>query len=135
MLIRYVTSSVRGALHRGSHAAVLVLLAAAAGAGVVAADFRGAIADWFLRFSALLAAGDGLLLLGADALGRHGGRSRLVDRGADLPEGLGERLGSLFHAKDQVGHLPLDALPHGVEHPHALALIFGLRVDLGIAHQ
>src|SRR4051794_33236022 len=40
-----------------SHTALFVLLAAAAGAGVVAADFRFQVADWF-EFSIGFGAGD-----------------------------------------------------------------------------
>ena len=41
----------------------------------------------------------------------------------------------LFHAEDGVGHLVLHALPHRVEFLHALPLVHGLRVFLGVAAQ
>ena len=37
-----------------------------------------------------------------------------------------------FHAEDQVGHPLADRLPHPVEDPHALALVFDFGVDLSV---
>src|SRR3954470_15249671 len=51
------------------HVAIFVLLAAAAGAGVVAADARLAVADWLDFLFALRALDRGLLLFGNFARG------------------------------------------------------------------
>src|SRR5262249_25602366 len=117
------------ASHCGTtHMAVLVLLAAAAGAGIITADPVATIAD-------------GLDLLGSRTrVGRRWAFDRrrhgrgLVNGGADLPERLLEPL-FLFHAKDRFGDLVLDALPHEVEFFHPLPLVLGLGIDLGIADQ
>ena len=46
-----------------------------------------------------------------------------------------EALVELLHAEDQVGHPLADRLPHLLENPHALALVFHLGIDLGVAAQ
>src|SRR5262249_24721535 len=119
------------------HAAVLVLLAAAARARVVAADALAAVADRLLLLVALLTARDRRVLLATHAalVGQRQRRwRRLVDRRADRPQRLLEPL-RLLHAEDRVRHLILHALPHGVEFLHALALVDRLRVLLGVAAQ
>ena len=111
------------------HAALLVFLAAAARAGIVAADFGFQVADRF-DFLIGLGAGDGRLLLAFDFAGRLGvflDRLRLDPRAAD------ETFVELFHLEDQVGHVVADAGPHAVEQQHAFALVFDLRIDLGVA--
>src|SRR5205823_1958212 len=94
---------------RMPHVAVLVLLAAAARAGVVAADLLPAVADRLGHLG--LAAGVALrrlrLLLGRLLHGRRRG----VRGGADHPHRLLERL-ALLYAEDHLGRLLLDALPH-----------------------
>src|SRR5947209_19242376 len=126
----------RNASHRGlAHVAVLVLLAAAAGTRVVAADLFAAVADRLGLLVALAAVGDRRLLLGRDAVGaRHRPRGRFLDRRADRPQRLLEAL-RLLHAEHSLADLVLHALPHGVEFLHALALVLRLRVHLGVAHQ
>src|SRR4051812_3865300 len=54
-----------------SHAALFILFAAAARTGIIAADFRFQVADWF-DFSIGLCAGDGRLLLAFDFAGGSG---------------------------------------------------------------
>src|SRR5207247_7504992 len=87
-----------------AHVAVLVLLAAAARAGVVTADALGAVADRLDLLVGLLAVGDRRLLLALDtlAVGRRGPRGGFVSRRADHPQGLLEAL-LFLHAEDRVG--------------------------------
>src|SRR3954470_9369367 len=69
-----------------AHAAVLVLLAAAARTRLVPADLLRPVADRLGLLVALLAVGDGRVLLPAHALlAGHRPRGRLVDRRADGP--------------------------------------------------
>src|SRR5262245_41075933 len=107
------------------HVAVLVLLAAAAGARVVAADALAAVADRLGLLLGLLAALDGGHLLGLDAALRrrrgHGRAGLLVPRLGDGPHRLLEALG-LLHAEDGVAHLVAQATPHPLELLHAVAL-------------
>src|SRR5437879_4944432 len=88
-----------------AHVAVLIFLAAAAGAGIVAADALAAVADRLGLLVSLLAAGDGLVLLTADTLAvgdRSGARRRFMHRGPDLPERFLKTL-IFLHAQDRVG--------------------------------
>src|SRR5262249_11819415 len=113
-----------------AHAAVLELLAAAAGAGVVAADALLPVADRLL-LGIRLTGVDGGLLLAGDV----GGAGRVVLDGGAFDKGATGRLVELFHAEDQVGHALGDIRPHQLEGPHALALVLDLGIDLGVATQ
>src|SRR5262249_33985486 len=124
---------------RLAHVTVLVLLAAAARAGIVAADALGAVADRLDLLGGLLAICDGCGLLALDgvAVGAGGGRGalrRFVNRRANRPDRFLETF-FLLHAKDGIGDPILNPFPHGVEFLHALTLVFGLGIDLGVAHQ
>src|SRR5438552_14021682 len=78
------TLNEEGSARRRPHVAVLVLLAAAAGARFVAADLVAAVADRLLLLVAGLAAGDGGLLLGLHrAVGDLQARGGLVHHLAD----------------------------------------------------
>src|SRR5262245_17793113 len=104
--------------------AVLVLLAAAAGARVIAADLVAAVADRLGLLVALGAAGDRRVLLAANPIRArrpHVAR-RLLGRRTDRPQRLLEAL-LFLHAEDRVAHLVLHALPHRVELLHALPLV------------
>src|SRR5262249_3480795 len=109
---------------RLAHVAILVLLAAAAGTGIVAADAFAAIADRLKLLIAALAVGDGGVLLTANVSVAGGGRARrgFVDHRADRPHRLLERF-LFFHAENGVGNLVLDALPHRLEFFHPFALV------------
>src|SRR6266852_8253974 len=98
------------------HMAVLVLLPAAARAGIVAANAFAAVADRFGLLVALLAIGDSGFLLAANALPVAGDmtRGRLVYGRANRPHRFLERL-RFLHAENSVGDLILHALPHDVE--------------------
>src|SRR5438105_11728498 len=106
-------------LHRVAHAAVLVLLAAAARAGIVAADLFTAVANGFDLLVGLLAPLDGRVLLGTDIVSaghRLGGS--FLDQGADCPYRFREAL-VVLHAEDGVGDLVAHPHPHAVEFLHA----------------
>src|SRR5262249_31695788 len=97
-----------------AHVAILVFLAAAARAPVVAAAALAVVADRLRLLVALLAVGDGRLLLAAHAplvRRRQRPRRRLVDRRPDRPQRLLEAL-RLLHAEHRLGHLVLHPLPH-----------------------
>src|SRR5262249_34294817 len=111
-----------------AHVAVFVLLAAAAGARIVAAHLLLAIANR-LRLLPLACVRHPLL---TRVLRRHP-RRRLVDRRPDRPDRLLETL-RLLHAEDSVRHAIVDAVPHRVELLHALPLVLRLRVDLAHPH-
>src|SRR3989442_1312148 len=106
-----------------AHAAVLVFLAAAARTGIVAAHPLVAIADRFGFLVPRLRAGDG-------GVGRVAG-SGFVNRGPDRPHRFLKTY-VVLHAEHAVGDLVLHHVPHALEFPHALALVLGLGVDLGI---
>src|SRR5262249_5433787 len=97
--------------------------------GVVAADFLAAVAD---GFHLLVGAGIGGGLLGFGS--GHGPGGGFLGGGPDRPDRFLEAL-FLLHSEDRVGHLVVDAVPHGLEFLHALPLVFGFGIDLGIAHQ
>src|SRR5262245_908191 len=84
------------------HVAVLVLLAAAARAGVVAADLLAAVADRFGLLVASLATGNRRALLAGHAGLAQCPGGGFVGGGLDRPL-LEATL--LFHAEDAVGHL------------------------------
>src|SRR5262249_37659870 len=122
-------------LHRLPHVAILVLLAAAARAGVVAANSLGAVADRLGLLLGLLTARDGRFLLCADARLGHGRRRRrLVHHGADGPDRLLEAF-VVLHLENGVGRFVGEAGPHRVEFFHALALVLGLWINLGVTHE
>ena len=64
-----------------------------------------------------------------------GRRGVLVDRLGLGPGRADEALVELLHAEDQVGHALAHRGPHLLEDPHALALVFDLGIDLGVAAQ
>src|SRR5438105_13757385 len=94
-----------GSHRRLAHAAVLVLLAAAARARLVAADLLGAVADRLGLLVALLTVGDRRRLLPRRAVGAgQRPRGRLVRRRPDHPHRPLEAL-LLPHAEHLVGDL------------------------------
>src|SRR5688500_3036296 len=115
---------------RPTHAAVLILLPAPAGAWLVAADFLLAVADR-LELLVSLGAGDRGLLPLDIARGRcvFLNSRRLNPRAAD------ESLVELLHLEDQIGDIIADRHPHPFKERHAFALVFDLRVDLSVAAQ
>src|SRR5262249_23637417 len=96
------------------------------------------VADRLRLLVALLAVGDGRVLLAAHSLPvrrrRHGPRRRFVDGRPDRPQRLLET-DLLFHAEDSVGDLALNALPHRLDLFTPLPLVFGLGIDLGVTDQ
>src|SRR3984957_12625008 len=112
--------------------ALLVLLAAAAGTRIVAADFRlaivnrlhggrlGAVASLSFRHFAVAAG--------------HGGRFGVVD-GRDLPKRPNEGRAFLFDAENGRRHLLIDAVPHCDEGFASLALVLDLGVELSVPDQ
>src|SRR6185436_591678 len=90
------------------HAALLVLLAAAAGAGVVAADARATVLDR-LGLHVRLAGAGVLVLRLAVILG--GARRGRVRRARLHPGRADEVLVQPLHLEDEVGRLAVDGLP------------------------
>src|SRR5262245_17226595 len=115
--------------HRGrAHVAVLVLLAATARAGVVAADLLAAVADWLDLF--LLAACVCRYLIGR----RHRAGGTLLRGHLVHPDRLLNAAG-LLHAEDVFGDASGEAVPHHLEFLHALLLVLRLRILLTDPHQ
>src|SRR5262245_14152752 len=110
-----------------AHAAVLEFLAAAAGAGVVAADTDAAVADR-LGPGVGVRAAIGLLLTALELFGRADsfgvGGARLDPRRAD------EIFVELLHLEDQARRLVANRGPHLLEELHPFALVFDLGIDL-----
>src|SRR6266704_2728780 len=121
-------------LHRLPHVAVLVLLAASARARIIPADAFATVADRLGFLFALAAPGDGVVLLGSHAGAGHRAGGRLVDRRAYGPNRFLKAF-LFFHAENSLAHLVADALPHAVELLHALPLVLGLWIDLGVTDQ
>ena len=107
------------------HAANLVLLPAAAWAGVVTADAFTAMPDG-LDLD-VLASIDRLLLLAGDLAGAL---SLIVTRRGFNPGGTNKLLVKLLHSENEIGHALAHCGPHLLEQAHSFTFVFDLGIKL-----